>query len=144
MKILFVCRGNVGRSQKAEEMFKLLTSGHEVISAGTRVLSKDGVSKHGQLLKDLDAADNVIIPLQELNIDVRNNPRTQLDESLVDWADKIINMSEPETMPEYLSNSPKMIHWEVRDPKGLSVDESRIILNQIKDLVQDFIKQNSL
>src|SRR3990167_8876934 len=98
MKILFICRENVGRSQMAEAIFKQLNDKHEILSAGTKVVSKDGESRHGQILKDLPAAENVILVLKEKGIQVAENTRTQLSPDLVAWADKIIVMAVHETI----------------------------------------------
>ncbi|MFA6315122.1 MAG: low molecular weight phosphatase family protein [Candidatus Paceibacterota bacterium] len=144
MKILFVCRGNVGRSQMAEAVFKQLNNRHEVLSAGTKVVSKEGENRHGQLLKDLLPAENVIAVLQERGIDVSLNKRTQLDSALVDWADKIVVMAEQETIPDYLLNSPKATYWKIIDPKGTALEAHKLILNQIDGLVKEFIEENNL
>ena len=145
MKILFVCRGNVGRSQMAEAIFKLLNDKHEVSSAGTKVISPTtGESRHGQLLKDTRGAENVLAALKERGVEVGENVRTQLNPEMVKSADKIVVMAEPETIPEYLAQSPKMTYWEVKDPKGTSLEEHRAIMNQIEELVKDFILKNSL
>jgi protein-tyrosine-phosphatase len=144
MKILFVCRGNVGRSQMAEAIFKLLNDRHDVVSAGTKVVSKEGESRHGQVLKDLPAAENVLIPLKERGIEVAENTRTQLSPDMVEWADKIVVMAESDTVPEYLAQSSKMIYWDVKDPKGTPIEEHRTIMNQIEEHVKKFIEENSL
>lgn len=36
MKILFVCRGNVARSQMTEKIYNTLTRSHDAQSAGTQ------------------------------------------------------------------------------------------------------------
>jgi protein-tyrosine-phosphatase len=144
MKILFVCRGNVGRSQMAEAVFKQLNNKHEIISAGTKVLSKDGESRHGQILKDLPAAENVIIVLKEKGINIEDNSRTQLSPDLVEWADKIVVMAEQETIPDYLLKSPKAIYWKILDPKGTALEAHKIIMDQITNLIRKFISENSL
>jgi len=133
-----------------EVVFNLLTNSdsknqkHSVMSAGTRVLSKQGESRHGQLLKDLPAAEFVIQSLKERGFDASENVRTQLDSSMVDWADKIIVMAEPPTIPEYLSSSSKMTYWEIKDPKDSPLDEHRRVLNQIEDLIKGYIDEHSL
>ncbi len=145
MKILFVCRGNVGRSQFAEAIFKRLNNRHEVLSAGTKVVSRDGESRHGQTLRELlPASENVILALQEQGIKAAENTRTQLNPEMVDWADIIITMAEPETAPDYLSKSPKTIYWEVKDPKGAPLDEHKRVMREIEGLLKNFIKENNL
>ncbi len=145
MKILFVCRGNVGRSQMAEALFKQQTTDHEVLSAGTRVVSKTGESRHGQTLRDLmPAADNVILALRKKGIEAAENTRTQLDEEMVSWADIIVTMAEPNTAPDYLANSLKAIYWDVKDPKETTLAEHESILQEIEVLIHDFIEKNNL
>jgi protein-tyrosine-phosphatase len=144
-KILFVCRGNVGRSQMAAAIFNQLTnSKYQVSSAGTKVISKEGESRHGQLLKDLEAAENVIIPLKQKGIDVSNNARTQLDSDMVKNADEIIVMAEPENIPDYLKQSGKMTYFEVADPKGTSLEEHRKVLSEIERFLVKYIKDSNL
>lgn len=130
MKILFVCRGNVGRSVMAEQLFrKLNKEKHEVASAGTKLSGPE------QPLRELSLAEPVIKCLEEENIDVSGYIRKQLTPGMVEEADKIIVMAEPETIPEYLSNSDKVENWSVKDPKGSSLEFHREIRDKIKSLV---------
>ncbi|MBI2045321.1 hypothetical protein HYT23_04655 [Candidatus Pacearchaeota archaeon] len=54
MKILFVCKGNVGRSQIAEALFSKYSQ-HQVMSAGTKVFESEN-----QKLKEIPLAEPVI------------------------------------------------------------------------------------
>jgi len=149
MNILFICRGNVGRSQMAEAIFNILPknnqkNSHNISSAGTRVIDKDGVSQHGQMLKDLPAAKYVVDVLHERGIEVAENSRTQLNPEMVSWADKIIVIAEPHTIPEYLSASSKTVYWEVEDPKGTSRERYLEIMNHIESLLKKWIEENGL
>jgi protein-tyrosine-phosphatase len=144
-KILFVCRGNVGRSQMAATIFNQLTHNkYDVSSAGTKVVSKTGESRHGQLLKDLPAAEHVVTSLKEKGIDISGNARTQLDLQMVKDADMIIVMAEQENIPDYLKQSSKMIYFEVDDPKDTPLEEHRKARDQITEFLVNFIKQNNL
>jgi protein-tyrosine-phosphatase len=144
MKILFVCRANVGRSQMAEAVFSKMNSNHKVFSAGTKVVSKDGESRHGQFLRDLPDAENLFKALHTKGIDVTQKVRIQLDRDMVEDADMVIVMAEQDTIPDYLSKSPKVIYWNVADPKGSSVEGHIAALDQISDLVKDLIKKYNL
>lgn len=128
----------------AEEIFKQLSSDHEILSAGTKVLSKNGESRDGQSLKDLPGAENTIICLSEKGINASENTRSQLNQEMVDWADRVIVMAEPDNTPEYLSESPKAIFWEVKDPKGVTLEEHREILAEIESLVKSFIEREEI
>lgn len=142
MKVLFVCRGNVGRSQMGEEIFKQLTNGeHETSSAGTKVYDKEGVSQDGKKLGDLVAANEVVNSLKEIGVEAGDNVRTQLTPEMVEAADKIIVMAEPETIPDFLKNSDKVTYWEVGDPKGMDQEGTNKIRDQITELVKDFISK---
>jgi protein-tyrosine-phosphatase len=145
MNILFICRGNVGRSQMAEAIFNDVCSGHEVKSAGTRVVNYEGENVDGQALKDLlPGVENVFISLIERGIDVSKKARTQLTPEMIEWADRVVSMAEKERSPEYLLASPKIVFWNVADPKGLSLEEHRRIRDQIEDNVKLFIAEGKL
>ncbi|OHA32201.1 MAG: hypothetical protein A2928_00935 [Candidatus Taylorbacteria bacterium RIFCSPLOWO2_01_FULL_45_15b] len=138
MKVLFICRGNVGRSQFASALLKKMNLGHEVISAGTKVEGKDGTSRHGQLLKDCNGAERVIDVMDEVGVNVRDNARTQLAPEMLPGVDRVIVMSEREHMPEYLNNWPGMVYWDVPDPKGHDVEFHR----EIREKVDALLKEN--
>ncbi len=140
MKILFICRGNVGRSQMAAALFSKFVPGYEVISAGTRVVDKEGNSRDGQKLKDLPAAEYVIACMAEEGVDVRENVRRQLTPEMVAGADKIIVMAEPETIPDYLKGSPNAEYWDVIDPKGESLEMHKRIKEEIKEKLSELMK----
>ncbi len=136
MKILFVCRGNVGRSQIAELIFNRRSdTRHFASSAGTNVREKEG-----QSLEELGmGAQNVVETLKEVNINAANQKRTQLTEALMDEADMVITMAEKDRSPDYLLNNPEAIYWEVPDPKHQPAEVTREIRNTISDLVEKLI-----
>lgn len=65
-----------------------------------------------------------------------NVARTQLHPEMLEGMDQIIVMAEPETIPEWLSTHPKMVYWEVEDPKGKTLERTREIRDQIRGLVK--------
>jgi arsenate reductase (thioredoxin) len=142
MKVLFICRGNVARSQFGEIFLNKLTEGkHTAISAGTVVANKEGNSKDGQKFKDLSGAEPVVEVMKEVGIDILEKARYQLTPTMVDEADKIIVMAEKESIPDYLSKSDKVVTWNVEDPKGKSLEFTRNIRDQVLSLVVDLVKK---
>ncbi len=129
MKVMFVCRGNTGRSQVAMEYFKQLSNG-KAASSGTIV------DNPGQLLKDREGAKIVIQAMQEHGIDMSNNPRTQLTPDVLKDYDKIIVMAEPETIPAWLSGNPKVEVWNVLDIKDQPIEVARQLRDQIRSKVE--------
>ena len=140
MKILFVCRGNVGRSQIAEVIFnKNAGDDLRAFSAGTWVKDKDGMSMHGKKLSDFTAANEVLASLREIGIDAREQKRDQINEEMVEEADVIVVMAEEHTIPEFLKSSPKIRYWEIADPKGMDQDATNKIRDQISNLVLELL-----
>ena len=113
-------------------------------SAGTLVENKDGEDRDGYLLKDTKGAENVIASMAEIGIDVSNHMRTQLTPEMIDECDWAVVMAEPETIPDYLSKSEKAIMWEVEDPKGMNLEETSEIRDQIESLVDSLITEFAL
>ncbi len=137
MKVLFVCRGNVGRSQIAAALFSKY-SGSKAFSAGTVVSGKEG-----QALREIPLAEPVIRFMKEEGIDISNNTRTQLTPEMIERFDKIIVMAEPETVPEYLSRNKKKVEfWNIEDPKGMDDEGYRRIISRIKSRIKLLLKEN--
>lgn len=143
-KILFLCRGNVGRSQMAEFLLKdmikkgLFIDGNiEVISAGTKLSGPE--EEIGNLVP---AIQEVLDVMNEEGIDVSKAIRNQVTEEMVNGSDKVIAILEDEELPEYLLNSPKLTRWYVTDPKGKDLNETRAIKDEIKEKIMNTIVPN--
>lgn len=118
-KILFVCRGNVFRSQMAKGFYNILAKdGSHAESCGTQVsvlgnagrpISELGIKQTFDYMKNqgADISEEISIPITE---------------ELVDKADKVIVMAEKETWPEYLKNNPKVAYWDVPDINVATVE----------------------
>jgi protein-tyrosine phosphatase len=128
-KVLFVCRGNLCRSQVAQSFYNQKYPEHPSFSAGTQV------DFPGQVISEHPTVTNTIAVMQEKNIDISHNTATQLTEKMVDDFDTIIVMAEALTIPAYLKNSPKFEYWEVVDMYGLDLPQTRQLRDQIEKLV---------
>lgn len=141
MKILFVCRGNVGRSQIAEALFNNLSKNHKAISVGTKVFDKEGNSKDGEKLQDREGAKHIVAVMDEIDLDVRLAERNQITENAVNNSDIVIVMAEKETLPEYLLTSDKVRYWDIGDPKNQTLEEVRMTRDTINNLVKELVAE---
>lgn len=137
MKILFICAGNVARSQIAEAIFNDSSQEKNIaISAGTKVVRK-GSNKEGQKIIEKDL--NVIKVMKEIGIDVSNNTRNQLTLEMFTEAERVVVMMPSENLPEYLKPSDKVVFWEVPDPYNQSFEFMRQVRDQIQSMVNNLI-----
>jgi len=133
MKILFVCKRNVGRSQMAAELYSRYF-GKNANSAGIEVLKNEG-----QKLYDIPLAEPVIRFIKKEGIEVANNARTQLTSEMIKQFDKIIVIAEPEIILEYLKNNHKVEFWNIENPKNINDYGYKNIISQIKDKVRTLL-----
>lgn len=133
MKILFICKGNIGRSQFAEGLFKKhITGDHDVFSAGTTLSGPE------EPLSQIPFIENVIETMREEGIDVSNNYRNQLSESIVNNADIVILMADStDPIPQYLQNNKKVTIWNVDNPKGMDLEGHKRVKDEIKALITE-------
>ena len=135
MNVLFVCLGNIGRSQMAESMFNELARGRHISkSAGLDVGAGEG-----QLLKDSPYANAVLAVMGETGIDMSNKVRRQIDSDMVTDADKVIVMTAQTNAPNYVEAHPDVSFWDVEDPYQKSMEDTRELRDKIKGLVEDLI-----
>jgi arsenate reductase len=135
MKILFICKGNVARSQIAEALFKKkFGDKYEVFSAGTEISGPE------QPLGELNPKIiDVFSVMNEEGIDLSTACRKQLTELMVNNADKVVVIMEDiEELPDYLLQSSKMERWSIADPKGKGLDFTRNVKNKIKEKIELF------
>lgn len=139
MKVLFVCRANVGRSQMAEVIFNSLAGkAHQAVSAGTQVGDDEG-----QRIGDRPSVVHVLSVLNEIGIDASNNTRMQLTEDLIEEVDVVVSMAEADTLPDFLKNKPEIVYWNVIDPFDQSLDFTRDTRDQLIELVKDLLTRLS-
>ncbi len=123
-KVLFICRGNVGRSQMASELFNSINT-TKSDSAGTN-------PKFPELtVGEIPKAKNAFVVMQELGLDITQNTRRRITPEILDDYDIAICMAEPDTMPDFLTHSPKLEMWSITDPADMDLADTRQIRDQI-------------
>lgn len=130
MKILFVCEGNMMRSQMAETIYNVATKSHDAISAGATAETKDHISKRA------------IEAMSDAGYDVANSKPKQLTKAMVEQVDKVVYFPS-EYMPEYVKASEKAEFWDVIDPhyhQDQGMELVRQVRDEIKQRVEKFIE----
>jgi len=140
MKVLFVCRQNVGRSQMAKAFYNNLTHSHDAEAAGTHVTEK------GQTLLERKAASSsnnffVLDVMRDIGMDISQNTRRALITDDLQRYDLIISMADTDDTPQWLLNSPKYVRWDVKDPRGQDYTITAHVRDEIKQKVTQLIQE---
>jgi arsenate reductase len=125
-KVLFVCLHNAGRSQISRALFERQTKGrHQADSAGTT----PGDRVHPE----------VVEAMREVGIDLADHVPRLLEREQAEWADMVVTMGCGDECP-YIPGK-RYLDWELRDPKGLPLDEVRAIRDEIEGRVRELVAE---
>ena len=117
--VLFVCVENAGRSQMAEEFFKKYApKGFKSLSAGTKPVYK---------LNPI-----VVEAMKEVGIDISKQKSKELTDEMIRECNNVVNMG---CMDKNFCPTiwlPKVIEWNLEDPKGKPIEKVREIRNEIE------------
>ena len=129
-KVIFACVHNAGRSQMAAAFFNQLADPLKAVamSAGT----DPGVRVHPE----------VQTIMQEVGIDLSNAKPQKLTQELANDASLLITMGCGDNCP-YVPGL-RRDDWPLKDPKGLPVEEVRVIRDDIKERVGLLLKAEAL
>jgi len=128
--VIFACVHNAGRSQMAAAFFNQLAdpSLAHAVSAGT----EPGARVHPEVLE----------VMREVGIDLSAAQPRKLTEELAADADLLITMGCGENCP-YVPGL-RRDDWPLRDPKGLPLEEVRIIRDEVKQRVENLLHAENL
>ena len=126
--VLFVCVENAGRSQMAEGFFKKYAPKRFTpLSAGTNP------AYHINPV--------VVEAMKEVGIDISKQKSKELTEEMIRESDKVVNMG---CMNKNFCPTiwiPKVIEWNLEDPKGKSIEEIREIRDEIEKRVKKVVAE---
>ena len=125
--ILFICKGNSGRSQMAEAFFNYLSKTGKAISAGATPDKKI----HPWTIK----------VMKEAGIDISQQKPKPLTDEILRKADRIIIMDSElsKNMPPKYST--KLVEWRIKKLLEKLIERIRKIRDQIKKRVKRLIKE---
>ena len=125
-KVLFVCYGNVGRSQMAEAYYNHFTKSNQAISAGTDPTTPARYAKPSL---------EVIKAMKEDGIDISGNKVKTITADMVKNSEKIYVLCKQELCPSFLLAFNNVIFWNIRDPYKIDINGTRVIRDEIKRYV---------
>jgi len=124
--ILFVCVENAGRSQMAEGFFKKYApDGIKILSAGTQPVSQINPI--------------AVQVMREVEIDISTQKSKVLTDEMIKNSNHIMNMGcmDKSFCPAIFL--PKIIEWNLEDPKGKSIETVREIRDEIEKRVKELV-----
>lgn len=128
MNILFICDGNVARSQEAAIFLNDLSAGkHTAISAGVN-------PKIGKPIDPL-----VIQVMKEIGYSMDKSVRKPIDESTVANADVVVSFKPANELPDFVRHHGNVKYWNVADPARQSVQFHRHIRDLVKSKVESLL-----
>ena len=139
MKVLFICNANVARSQVAQTYFKKLSQ-HDSDSAGIAVNDTIALKRLPfKKLKDNPNQRSVEYIRRELGVDIAEKERQRLIPEMIDTANLVVVIVEKERWPSFLSESGKVVFWDVPDPFGAAHDFARKVYRQVQHKVEQLV-----
>jgi arsenate reductase len=123
-RVLFVCIHNAGRSQMSQALLELVADGrHEARSAGSEPANR--------------VHPEVVEVMRELDVDVSGRAPHRLDRTDAEWADVVVTMGCGDACP-YVPGK-RYVDWDLRDPKGLPVEEVRVLRDDIRRRIEELV-----
>jgi len=130
MKILFICDGNVARSQEAELFVNELSNGgHQATSAGV----------NPKIGKPIDP--NVVEVMKEIGYSMNTSVRKGIDEAVVDKVNMIVSFKPEEELPEFVRRKDNLSYWNVADPARQSIEFHRKVRDLVKAKVESLLEE---
>lgn len=146
MKVLFICKGNMYRSQMAAAIYNKLTNTTNAFSVGTYPGAPE--EPEGQLLEDLPAqgllSSHFFDIMDKNGMDVRKNKTTKLQPGMLEEYDCVISMAEEPYIPDFLKANKKVVWWNVKNPTSVTKEVAENTFAQLSELIQGLIYNSNI
>jgi protein-tyrosine-phosphatase len=142
MKLLFICQGNVGRSQIAAAYYNFFTQSDDADSAGFSLTTP--------IKYAMGLDHNVLAAMDEVNINIHAMRPKTLTHDLINAADKVIVLANPillenendqQTAQLLELHTDKVVEMFITDPIGVA--EIFHVRDKIKEKIVDFINPSN-
>jgi len=139
MKVLFVCKANVGRSQVAQVRFEQLSK-HESYCAGIGV-AESVAQRPSSKLKDIRNLRPVEYIKTRLRVDHSERDRLQLTPEMIDDMDLAIIIHDKAEWPDYLKEGANVVFWDIPDTPGLDDESAGKLWDQVQLRVEELVRE---
>jgi valyl-tRNA synthetase/predicted acetyltransferase/protein-tyrosine-phosphatase len=152
-KILFVCKGNMGRSQMAKGLYNYYTKSDRADSAGT---FNDAEITTEELAEEIreetgNTVTGIDVLAQELGVDKKSlnlSKRMRITPEMLKKYDLLVNLAEKSQTPDWLRGD-NVVWWDVKDPTRYATEDDlkrayREIDVKIKQLLNGEIVDDNL
>ena len=139
MKVLFVCKANVGRSQMAQVRFEQLSK-HESYCAGIGV-AESVAQRPSSKLKDIRNLRPVEYIKTRLGVDHSERDRLQQTPEMIDDMDLAIIIHDKAEWPDYLKEGANVVFWDIPDTPGLDDESAGKLWDQVQLRVEELVRE---
>lgn len=129
MKMLFVCEGNMMRSQMAELFYNSLTESNDATSAGATAETKDHISPRA------------IEAMAAVGLDASGLRPKQVTRQMVESAQRIVYFPS-DYMPDYVTGAENAELWDVADPHYFK-DKGMPFVYEVRDDIKASVEKLS-
>lgn len=144
-KVLFVCFGNVSRSQIGKALYNHYTKTDNADSAGLGVQEEHpNAMTYGDVEKEITALKGVeykgrarVALLESPGIDIVDSPRKQLVPELLSNYDLVVNIAERDQTPDWFRGD-NVIWWDIADPHH---KQGMDVMYETRDAVERRVKE---